>query len=183
MCHDLRHQLHSAGKQAQLPPQFIKEMEHSISVYDSKFQTGCQTLDVILTDKHLQCDAEHIQFTCIADGEKLGFIEHSDLISLFANALENALEYEVTVPREEDRFINLLIRQKNDFLIINVENYFEGELKFKDGELVTHKQDASFHGYGIKSIRRIVKKYGGNMNISKEGNAFLLDIIFPLPQV
>lgn len=182
MCHDLRHQLHSIGKQTQLPPQFIEEMEHSISVYDSKFQTGNQTLDVILTDKHLRCDAERIQFTCIADGEKLNFIEHSDLISLFGNALENALEYEVTVPNPGDRFINLLVRQKNDFLIINVENYFEGELQMKDGFPVTQKQDKTLHGYGLKSIQRIVRKYEGNVHISKEGNTFLLNILIPLPK-
>lgn len=179
MCHDLRHQLRNAGSQAQIPPQFIEEMEHSISIYDGKFQTGNQTLDVILTDKRLRCDMENIPFTCIVDGEKLQFIEHSDLISLFGNALENALECETGIPRPEDRFINLLVRQKNGFLVIRVENYFDGELCFKDGYPVTHKKDKSFHGYGLKSISRIVKKYGGTVHVSKEGNTFLLNIIFP----
>ncbi len=181
MCHDLRHQIRSAGEHAQLPAQFIQELEHSISVYDSTFQTGNQTFDVILTDKHLRCDIEKIQFTCIADGKKLNFINHSDLISLFENALENALEYEMTVPDIQNRFINLLVRQKADFLIINVENYFEGELVIKDGYPVTHKHDKAFHGYGLKSIHRIVKKYNGTMNFSTEGNTFFLNLVFPLP--
>lgn len=181
MCHDFRHQIRSAGEHAQLPAQFIQELEHSISVYDSKFQTGNQTLDVILTDKHLRCDAEKIQFTCIADGEKLSFIEHSDLISLLGNALENALEYEITVSDMKNRFINLQIYQKAGFVIINVENYFEGNLAIRDGYPVTHKRDKAFHGYGLKSIQRIAKKYNGTMEFSTEGNTFFLSLVFPLP--
>ena len=32
----------------------------------------------------------------------------------------------------------------------------------KDGQFVSDKEDKKVHGYGLKSIRRIVKKYGGS---------------------
>lgn len=178
-CHDIRHQIHNAQLSGKLSDEFISELEQSISIYDSSIKTGNEILDVILTDKSLRCQAEHIQLTCIVDGRKCSFLESSDLISLFSNALENAMEYVSTLPNPEKRYINLLVRQKSQILTIQIENYYEGSLVMQDGLPVTSKADTAHHGYGIKSMRHIAEKYGGSLDLSVGEGIFKLNILFP----
>ena len=69
--------------------------------------------------------------------------------------------------------------QKN-FLIIRFENYCETALQF-DMELpVTTKDDGQFHGYGLKSLRYTVHKYGGEVDIDVQDNWFALKILIPM---
>lgn len=178
-CHDLRHQLRAARESGQVDPGFLREVEKSISIYDSSVKSGNETLDVILTDRRLHCEAAGIQLTCMTDGKQLDFMERSDIISLFSNLLENAMEYETTVPEEEKRFISLTVRSVEQFLNIHIENYFEGELVLRDGLLPSQKRDKTGHGYGIKSIRQIVEKYGGTMKLQVEDGMFQVNILIP----
>ena len=49
----------------------------------------------------------------------------------------------------------------------------------KDSRSRQKKQKAA-HGYGLKSLRYTVHKYGGEVNINTDGNWFCLGILIPL---
>lgn len=179
-CHDMRHQIRSLKNGNGADNKFINELENSISIYDSTIKTGNETLDVILTDKSLRCNANDIQFMCIVDGNRLAFMEDMDINSLFGNAIENAFEYELTLEDREKRFISLNVNAEGELLFIRVENYFEGTLDIKDDLPITTKPDAQNHGFGMMSIKRIVDKYGGSMLTKVEDGLFKLIICIPL---
>ena len=61
------------------------------------------------------------------------------------------------------------------------ENYCEGSLNFSEGLPVTTKEDRNFHGYGLKSIRYVAKKYGGTVTARMEKQWFVLQLLFPRP--
>ncbi len=63
---------------------------------------------------------------------------------------------------------------------ITIENYVPEYPEMVDGIPKTTKSDASNHGYGIKRMQYIVKKYGGIMNIGVEENIFHVDVLLPL---
>lgn len=181
-CHDLRHQLQALKAGEAVDSGYLQEVERSVSIYDSAVKTGNETLDVILTDKRLRCEAGGIQLTCMADGGALWFMEQADIICLFGNAIENAMEYVSGIDDAEKRFISLAVRQKGRLLSIHVENYFEGALEFHDGLPVTRKEDRNYHGYGVKSMRFIAKKYGGDMEIVVRDGLFQLNILIPMKE-
>ncbi len=61
---------------------------------------------------------------------------------------------------------------------INFENSFMGTTDLS-GELPpTTKQNKVGHGFGMKSIKYILKKYGANMTVSGEDGVFKLNILF-----
>ena len=66
-------------------------------------------------------------------------------------------------------------------LCIRFENYCEGSLNFSEGLPVTTKEDRNFHGYGLKSIRYVAKKYGGTVTARMEKQWFVLQLLFPRP--
>lgn len=179
-CHDLKHQIRNLRESSQVDAQYLDELEKSISIYNSAVRTGNETLDVILTDKRLHCTSNGIQFTCMAEGAKMDFMEAMDIFSLFGNALDNAIECTEHLPLEK-RFIHLSVRATNQLLLIHIENPFEGSLVMVDGIPVTTKSDKDYHGYGMRSMKHIVAKYGGDLSVTTEDMLFQLDIMIPIP--
>ncbi len=178
--HDLKYQLRCLRETGGLPPQQLREAEQALEVYESVFHTGSRPLDLILSDRKLRCEAKRIDFTCMADAAQLDFMEPADLYSLFCNALDNAIEYEETIPDEEARFIHLSVHPEARLLFIHVENSYIGP-PLTGTSLETSKTDKDRHGYGLKSIQRTVDRYSGQMDWKTEDGLFSLNVVFPLP--
>ncbi len=181
-CHNLKYQLaalrHSAA--SQVDKQVLREIENGVMIYDSIAKTGNECLDTILTEKMLLCEKNGIRFTYIVDGEKLDFLQPIDIYSIFGNALENAIESVSKLRPDEQRVISLNISARGKFLIVNLKNSYRGELTIENGLPVTSKADTQCHGFGLKSIRLLAQKYGGEMTFSTRENVFSLNILLPM---
>ena len=176
--HDLKHQLRLLRQV--VDEKTLKGMEDAVNQYDTIVKTGNQYLDVILTEKSMLCQARKIMFTYIADGAKLEFMESGDIYSLFGNATENAIEYIEKLEDEEKRFIHLSVKQMGNLVAIHVENYYDGEdWGMEKGLPGTTKQNKSYHGFGLRSIRMTAEKYGGEMSAHARNHLFILDVILP----
>lgn len=180
-CHDLKNQVDAIRKTsgAEHREELLDNLEKDVMIYDSIAKTGNEALDIVLTEKSLDCEHFDVKFTYIVDIQKMGFLEAGDVYSLFGNALDNALE-SVKQEKKDARIITLNISGKDAFLNIVIENYCSREISFKDGLPVTSKKDAANHGYGLKSIRYIVEKYHGALNVSFANNTFRLFIVIPM---
>lgn len=180
-CHDLRHQIREIGNRRVLDESVIKEIESTIQIYDSAVKTGNEALDVVLTEKSLQCSKNAITFSCVADGKSFDFMSPSDIYSLFGNALENAVEAVTSISDQEKRLINLVIHRSGSLLSIRLDNCTDKEVKIINGMPVTDKADKQYHGFGTKSIRAIAEKYGGDLSFSFENGLFSMKLMFPIP--
>ena len=183
--HDLKHQI--AVLRSETDPEkrnaFLNRMEEEIKQYEAQNKTGNKVLDTVLTSKSLYCAKHDITFTCVADGTLLDFMDIMDICSIFGNALDNAIECELKIAEKEKRLIHATVSQQKNFLILRFENYYEGDLKMKEGRLLTTKKEKDFHGYGIKSIRYTVNKYDGAVSIDTKENWFELKILIPMKNV
>lgn len=177
-CHDLKRMLYNADGAA-VDGNCIKEIENAISLYDGSIRTGNDDLDLIIAEKNVRCIKDGIKLACMIDGAKLGFMTSGDLYSFFGNAIDNAIEYLARIDDKAKRIINVNVRQKGAFIGICVENYCEDKLVFENGLPVTTKSDKNFHGFGTKSMRYIVEKYGGSISFEVCGRMFTVNIIFP----
>lgn len=178
-CHDLKHQISALRKNAS--EESIAEIEQAVIIYDSMVKTGHDVLDVILTEKKLQCERNRIHMTCMIKGELVSFIDNMDVYSLFGNALSNAIESVSRVADEQKRCIGINVKNVGSLLSIHIENFYDGEIVLKDGLPVTTKDDKDYHGFGMASMRRIARKYGGEMTLSVGNNKFNLDFLIPIP--
>ena len=180
--HDLKHQIEVLRKEQDPEKRnaFLNKMEDEIKQYELQNKTGNSVLDTVLTSKSMYCDKHGITLTSVVDGQLLGFMETMDICSIFGNALDNAIESVIEIEDKEKRLIHLTISQQKSFLMIRVENYFEGNLEYEKGQLESTKKNKAFHGYGIKSIRYTVNKYDGAVDINTEDHWFNLCILIPL---
>lgn len=181
-CHDLKHQLRAIRKSTEADKnQYIKEVEESIKIYEAIVKTGNEVLDTILTEKSLYCKERGIVVSCVADGALLSFMHTMDLYSLFGNALDNAIEAVEKIETEEHRQIDVIICKQQSFLVINIVNPVAEKLLFEDGLPITTKQDKNYHGFGVKSMKYIVRKYNGFINATEEDGCFSLKMLIPIP--
>ena len=182
--HDLKHQIAvlRSEEDPEKREEFLNRMENEIKQYEAQNKTGNKVLDTVLTTKSLYCTKHGITFTCVADGTLLEFMDVMDICSIFGNALDNAIECELKIPEKEKRLIHVTVSKQKNFLILRFENYYEEELKYKEGSLVTTKKEKEYHGYGLKSIRYTVNKYEGAVTIEAKDNWFELKILIPIKE-
>ncbi len=179
--HDLKHQIIAlkAGASGQDSEKYLDQMLLDIKKYESSFSTGNKVLDAMLSAESMKCQARGIEFTAVADGSILGFMNPIDISALFGNALDNAIEGAEKVSNKEERLIHLSVDKQKSFVRIYVENRFVGKIKFRHNLPLTTKADTNFHGYGIKSMKSIAEKYGGSIQSQTEDGWFKLSILIP----
>ena len=180
-CHDLKHQiraLRNADKDEL--DRYLGEIEDSVEIYEAMVKTGNDVFDTILTEKSLYCKKHDIQVTCVADGSQLGFVDTIDLYAILGNAMDNAIEAVEKFKEKEKRQIDVMIYRQHNFLVMNIINPMPEQLIYEDGIPVTIKKDKLSHGFGLRSIRQILRKYEGFLNISEEDGCFSLKMLIPI---
>lgn len=177
--HDFKHQITALKKAAPSEQAAaLQEIEDAADLYDSIAKTGNKTLDTILTEKMLFCRQNQVSLTYIVDSQCLSIIQPMDLYSLFGNAIDNAIENVMKAPADR-RVISLRVTGQGNMTSIHLENYCPQPPEFQNGDPVTTKADKDNHGFGVKSIRYLVKKYHGNVSFLVEYDMFVLDILIP----
>ncbi|WP_026521128.1 ATP-binding protein [Butyrivibrio sp. VCB2001] len=179
--HDLKHQI--AGLRAEMSDEqrqkWIDDMEQELESYSPELETGNSVLDTLIAGKMMNCRANNIKVTCVADGNILDFMHVADICTIFGNALDNAIESVSLIEDPEKRLIHLSVSTKKNFVIIQINNYCENQIKIKNGYPVTTKADKTSHGFGLKSIRYTVDKYHGTVTFDVNKNWFELKILIP----
>lgn len=179
--HDIKHQIAVLRgiSDSEQRAAFLDQMEADIKAYELQNKTGNSVLDTMLTGKSLYCGKHGITLTVVADGKLLDFMDAMDICSIFGNALDNAIESVMKTSDREKRLIHVTVSQVKSFIMIRIENYYEGELRIYNGDFLTTKEDDKSHGYGIKSIKYTVARYDGVVSINAENNWFELKILIP----
>lgn len=180
-CHDLRYQLRQLENMdnTQRRKESMQQLQDAINIYDNSIHTGCDPVDLVLTQKSLLCEKYGIKFSVMLDGKALKFMDESDLYALFGNALDNAIESVIKAPGEK-RVITLQGHPAGNFVMIHMDNYCEEPVVFNDGvPASSSKGDSSNHGFGTRSIRYLAEQYGGTARMSWQNHIFNLDIMIP----
>ncbi|MBP3879821.1 MAG: sensor histidine kinase [Lachnospiraceae bacterium] len=182
-CHDLKHQIRALrGEEGRIKdPKYLDELADSIQIYESIVKTGNEALDTILTEKSLHCRENRIKISCVADGGQLSFMDLVDLYSIFGNAIDNAIEEVQRFALDEMRQIDVIVFRREDLICIEVINPLHTVPKFVDNLPQTTKGDNGYHGFGVKSIKHTIEKYGGHITVSTDSGCFSLKMIVPVP--
>lgn len=177
-CHDIKNQL--SLLENKVPQNEIEELKKVADIYNTAVKTGNEALDVLLMEKMMLCNNKNIHIDCAVKAEQLSFMKQEDIYSLFGNVLDNAIEAVDKLSDPEKRLVSIRIKNDKGMIVIHEENYYEGEMVFKDGLPETTKEDRFYHGFGMKSIRMITEKYNGYYSVKTENNKFFINILIPV---
>ena len=155
--------------------QLISENYEHISHTEVVIDVGNDFINALLNAKLTSAKSLGIDVICSVEKNLLG-IESADLCSLIGNLLDNAIEA-AQACEPEKRSIELNISASGGHLNIVVRNSIRNSVIKDNPRLSTTKANPSEHGFGIKTIKFIVKKYGGTVDFYEEDLTFICHIV------
>ncbi len=145
----------------------------------NRFDTNQPIVNAILNLKYM--DALNKKILMIVHFNDLSKIplKDNDIISIFANLLDNAIEAsEKCVGREPLVKVKFVV--ENGKMILAVSNAWNGELICRDGKILSSKSDGKLHGFGMENVKRIVEEYNGTYVINDGEEEFRFIVSIPI---
>ena len=180
--HDMKHHLlilreYGQEKQWDSLMSYLNELSEDILAKKKTGWTQTGILDTILEQKKEKAESEGIEFSIQAD--RIGALPFSDLeiCTLFSNLLDNAIEACEKIEGNR-RWIEIQITRKSGMLYLTISNSIKDRPSEQEGKLITNKQNHQLHGYGIKSVQKIVRKYEGDFSYQIRESEFIVTITF-----
>lgn len=178
-----------AGEKYGEVEKYIGKLDETMQDLDYKFNTGNAVTDVIINDKYQRAVKSGIVFRVKFDYRETDSISAFDMGIVLNNLLDNAIEACENLEQAK-RHISLTLKRKNHFLLVEVENSFDGKLEWKDGEAVpaTMKQsslpDALMeHGIGLKNVEDVADRYLGYMDIKAGKDVFKVTVMLQQKEI
>lgn len=185
LIHDMKKHLQSiailnAKKQNDKINTYIEQLMLSSDLKESARLCDHELLNAILCRYKRKCDNSRISFHADIRHGTIDFIADNDLTSLFCNLLDNAYEAACGIP---EAFIEVSTGGKANtpLRVISVvnssrRNPFAGTR----GSLATTKAAKQGHGFGLKSIRKTVCKYHGDMQMYYQDDTLTFHTVITL---
>lgn len=138
--------------------------------------TGQTEIDVLLSVSRQQCMEKNIDFQVNCNVLYEIPIKMSDMYILMGNLLDNAMEAAEKCS-EHSRYIMLTLKLVNEMLLLKISNsYLIEPVQKADGSFRSSKSGYE-HGWGLESVRDIVKENEGTMDIKFAKNKFDITIL------
>ncbi len=158
--------------------EYIGELQDRFDEIQPSVKTGNAVTDVILSEVSEQCAKNRIVF-------EIGFvypeglkINPFDMSVILTNALQNAIE---ATKNTTDPKISIVSVVKARFFIICVKNTVSNKVSINEEGIPESTKTETGHGYGLKNIRSIARKYKGDIDIRQDetdgGLLFVLNIM------
>ena len=148
--------------------QYISEIVNDFSIMNPIDYCNNPTVNLITHRYYEICKKNNINFTISIKNANIDFIKEHDITALLDNLLENAVESALMT---NEKFIDFSISTRNsNFVIIKISNSCNKKPKYIDGTLVSSKSTSGMHGIGTRSIKRVVEKYNGNLEMKYDND-------------
>ena len=158
---------------------YVRTLQDNITILDTAFNTGNSIADSIVNEKYAVMKSNHISFELKGRFQENCLIKPVHMCTIFANAIDNAIEACIKIEDTSMRMIIIEIRNSRNFLVLNFENSISEQMKIRDKNIETNKYDKQNHGFGLENIRTTVKKYNGDFDIKFTDNTFELEVVLP----
>jgi len=143
--------------------QYIQDLSQELTLYETQVWTGIEVLDYLITQEKKKAEQRNIKFQI--ETQRIDALPFSDLeiVSVFGNLLDNAIEaFENT--KIEERWIHLLIKKQHSMFFLEIVNNLEKEKNKRKEKNAEKSKKGGLHGYGLINVRQIVERHKGEMN-------------------
>lgn len=124
-------------------------------------------INALISSKYDYIQSEGIEFSYEISLEEDHSLSPTDVCALVGNLLDNAIEG--CLKLKKNRFIQCDISCSKGLFVIRISNSCMEDIH---PDFVTQKKDPAAHGFGIKTIREIVNRKKGTLQITHEKGVF-----------
>ncbi|MDP4087994.1 MAG: GHKL domain-containing protein [Bacillota bacterium] len=167
----------SLGQMEELK-EYLKDMHAELTEMEVLLHTGNVKADAILNSKIVLMKSYDILVDVTAIVPENIPIKGTELSVLIGNLLDNAMEACLRIDDKSARFVRIYIDILKGQLYICVTNSMAGKARRMGNIFISMKGGS--HGFGLGSVDKIVRKYGGYINRQTEEGVFATEIMLPL---
>lgn len=153
----------------------------ALDALNYSIHTGNPVTDVVLNGKARRAKAMGVRFDSTFRFPADYGIDAFDLSIILNNGLDNALEACEALGKrkpEIEAYIRIISYCKNNMLMVEIENSFDGVLLSTEGGAPrTRKRDVGRHGLGFQTILRCAEKYLGSAVYTSDVDTFHLTVM------
>lgn len=168
--HDARKHI-SAIKSLNNDPEidsYISKLIESLDEYSNVSHSGNRILDVIIDKYVAECKINNINFSFDINNNNLIGLEYNDIVSILGNLLDNAVEAALS---SEKKYIAFETDFRNNYSVVIISNSCDIQPKFDSNKTpLTTKPNKALHGFGLKSVKKTIKKYAGDISLEYNEN-------------
>lgn len=183
--HDLRHRI-TVAEQMLMNQQTETSSELAELFKDTdvlhEYITGNVSVDAILASKTAVMQKSDIHFSFDTMPLDQLPLPEKQFIVVLSNILDNAIEGIMRLPLDTgSRKIKLVFSRNWDVFSVTCVNDMNPEtISIRDGEFVSSKEEPFMHGFGTRSVKKIVENAGGIIDYSTENKRFVVSIMLPM---
>lgn len=144
---------------------------------DNPVKTGNHILDVVINQRLRETKRKDITMVLKLDALKYFPLRDEDIVILFANLLDNAMEACQRLERE-DRIIKVRLSSTEERLVLTVSNKTKEPMEIIGQLIETTKKNKLEHGIGMGNIREVIRRYDGLGKCECREGWFIYTIVF-----
>jgi signal transduction histidine kinase len=153
---------------------YMESVEASLDAHNTNSFCSNPIANSIFNLYARRAEEEGIKTTFRVSVPKVIGIDNIDLTCVLGNALENAIEGCLRLPKDVECEINVIVKFLDNRLRVQVENTCSTDIVFEGEIPVTQKQGG---GTGTKSILYTAERYDGTAGFSVIDGKFITQIV------
>lgn len=184
LIHDIRKHLLSIAElneknETEKIAAYINQIVQSSDLRDSVRVCDNNLLNTIIFRVKQRCRETGTSLITDIRTRCIDFLSEYDITALFSNLLDNAMDAAKNIPNS---YIELNVTPHNSkAVIITMINSCKGDpFVGKHRRLISTKKNPWRHGYGMKSVQRVIHKYKGNSRLYYDAANFTFHTVIIL---
>lgn len=169
--HDMQNHLLAIGQlqkegEGERAEQYMEDVHQMLNAFGHKYYTDHRLLNIILNDKEKTAERAQVTFAVKIGAIDLQGMKDSDVTTVFANLLDNAVE---AARESEQREVFVRADSVHEFNVIRIENTIPVCKKKKEGHM----------GVGLDNVRRALEKYDGSFQRERTDGKYVCIVTMP----
>lgn len=152
---------------------YRKDIEKHLDQCKQAFYSSNTILEILINNKIQEALKYHIHFQIHYDGCLFSTLSEYDLVSIFSNLLDNAIQATKKCPNKS---ITMNIGKNHNYTMIQISNPYQTINMQQNSTLKSTKPN--HQGVGLSNVQTIVDQNDGHMQIHTENQIFKVTILF-----
>ena len=181
--HDMKNHLlclHTLCEEENYPEikKFVQNLTDGWKDLNPFYHVGNDIADAIINGKYYMAKEYGIAFDVSGSFHSGLTLSALEICTIFSNALDNAIEGNLRIEDESKRYINVEIKQTNNFFVVSFENPLSAPVEVRNNFLIASTKNTGDHGFGLLNIKNTAEKNGGYIEVDVQKH-FILTVVIP----
>lgn len=154
--------------------QHLGNVQNTLEDISAVVYTNNPAIDAAINIGGKKAKLENVEYKVQVIGNETVCVDAGDICTFLSNAIDNAIEGCIGC---NYKYVYIELKILHEVIKIHIENSTLHKNKSHIFDFITTKSDKENHGYGIKSMKTVVKKYKGIMNTEINDGIFYLDTV------